>query len=529
MLELVSKNMAATLKYPVGVQEFEKLRNENYYYVDKTNVLERLVNDGSYYFLSRPRRFGKSLLISTLRAYFEGKRHLFKGLAIDRDDVDWQPRPVLHFDLNAEKYQSKESLMSMLNCQLTDLEEKYGKEDFEDTLSSRFMGVIRRAHEQTGRTVAILIDEYDKPLLQAIGNDDLLEDFRLTLKAFYGVMKSCDGHIKFALLTGVTKFSKVSVFSDLNNLMDISMDARYQTVCGMTEEEIRRNFNDEVQQLADANRMTLDECYAELKRRYDGYHFTDDVDGPGMYNPFSLINTLARKSFKSYWFETGTPDFLVKVIKQCKYRLDNFVTDPVTADLLGGIDAVDATPLPLLFQSGYLTIKSYRPRFDSYKLGFPNYEVEEGFTKYLSKSYTRAKGESMFFVDNFVEDVEDGRIDDFMQRLDAFLADGDYQIAGKAELYFQNVMYIVFKMLGFYTQVERHTSNGRVDVTLQTADYVYLFELKLDGTAQEALQQIEDKQYAAPFAIDGRCVIKVGASFCSETRRFSEWKTQKEC
>lgn len=304
------------------------------------------------------------------------------------------------------------------------------------------------------------------------------------------------------------------------------MDVRYEAVCGMTEDEIRSNFNDEIQLLADANRMTLDECYAELKRRYDGYHFTDDVNGPGMYNPFSLLNTLDKKSFKSYWFETGTPDFLVKVIKQCNYRLDNFVSDPVTSDLLGGIDAMDTTPLPLLFQSGYLTIKSYRPRFDSYKLGFPNYEVEEGFTKYISKTYTHTKGESVFFVENFVEEIEDGRTEEFMQRLDTFLADGDYQIAGKAELYFQNVMYIVFKMLGFYTQVERHTSNGRVDVTLQTPDYVYLFELKLDGTAQEALQQIEEKQYAAPFANDDRQLIKVGASFSSEARRLLEWKVE---
>ena len=524
--------MATETKYPLGVQEFESLRNEGYLYVDKTQLVLKLVEEGRYYFLSRPRRFGKSMLISTLKAYFEGKRPLFKGLYIDRDDVDWEPRPVLHLDLNAEKFVTEGSLDDILDRKLKLWEKLYGHTEGINTLAGRFEDVIARAHEQSGRTIAILVDEYDKPLLQAIGKPDLLEDYRATLKAFYGVMKSSDAHIKFALLTGVTKFSKVSVFSDLNNLKDISMIGRYQEICGITEQEIRDNLHHAVVDMATANNMAVDECYAELKRMYDGYRFTEDENAPGMYNPFSLLNALQDSRFRSYWFETGTPDFLLKVIKQCRYRLDNLTQDPVTPDLLGGLDALNTTPLPLLFQSGYLTLKSYDARFKEYTLGYPNAEVEEGFVQYLSRYYTqdndvRHSQDSRFFVGHFIRDVESGRTEDFMQRLNTFLHDGDYQIAGKAELYFQNVMYIVFKMLGFYTQVERHTSNGRVDVVLQTPDYVYIFELKLDGTSREALQQIEDKQYAAPFLNDPRKVIKVGANFSSEHRYMEEWEIKE--
>ena len=516
-------------KMPIGKQDFEMLRKDGYAYVDKTRLVYQMVDTGSYYFLSRPRRFGKSLLVSTLKAYFEGKRSLFKGLYIDRDDVDWEPRPVLHLDLNAEKFVSAGSLEKILHDNLSIWESIYGRGTQEDSLSLRFKHVIARAHEQSGRTIAILVDEYDKPLLQAIGKPELLEDYRATLKAFYGVMKSSDAHIKFALLTGVTKFSKVSVFSDLNNLEDVSMVPAFQEICGLTEKELKANLNDEIRALGEANGLDLDGSYAELRRMYDGYRFTEDENAPGMYNPFSVLNALKQKSFKSYWFETGTPDFLLKVIKQCRYRLDNLTQDPVTPDLLGGLDALNTTPLPLLFQSGYLTLKSYDARFKEYTLGYPNAEVEEGFVQYLSRYYTQDNDvlhsqDSRFFVGHFIRDIETGRTEEFMQRLNTFFHDGDYQIAGKAELYFQNVMYIVFKMLGFYTQVERHTGNGRVDVVLQTADYVYIFELKLDGTAREALQQIEDKQYAAPFLNDSRKLIKVGANFSSQHRYMEEWE-----
>lgn len=514
-------------KYPIGIQNFERLRNEGYLYIDKTESIKKLVQDGTYYFLSRPRRFGKSLLISTLQAYFEGKRELFKGLAIDTDEMDWEPRPVLKLDLNAEKYDSIEALESILRDNLSRWERTYGSDTEEKSLQRRFESVLRCAHQKTGRTVAILVDEYDKPMLQAIGNPSLSDELRDTLKAFYGVMKSSDQDIKFALLTGVTKFSKVSIFSDLNNINDITQNAMFHDICGITEQELHDNLDVEIEELAAANDMTKDECYAKLKKQYDGYHFTDINRTSGIYNPFSILNALFEKRFKDYWFQTGTPTFLLKVLRNCHYRLDNITKDAVTADLLGEVNSLERTPLPLLYQSGYLTLTNYNEEFQEYTLDFPNEEVRTGFYRYLINSYIYNEERSIkspFYIGEFIRDIRDGKSEQFLQRLNAFLSDGDYQIAGDMELYFQNVMSIVFKMLGFYVQTERHTSNGRVDVVMQTQDYIYVIELKLDGSADEALQQIEEKQYAAPFALDTRTIIKIGANFSSEQRTMREWK-----
>ncbi len=374
------------MKYPLGIQTFENIRTDGYLYMDKTALVYELVKGGKYYFLSRPRRFGKSLLISTLEAYFQGRKELFRGLAIEQLEKDWTQYPVLHLDLNAEKYTSTEALESILNSTLVNWENLYGRGEGETTLASRFKGVIRRAYEQTGQKVVILVDEYDKPLLQAIGNKDLQDDYRATLKAFYGVEKSMDGFIQFAFLTGVTKFSKVSVFSDLNNLTDITMDRRYAEICGFTETEIRRVLDAEVGELAQANRLSKVDCYAKLKTNYDGYHFEHDT--AGMYNPYSLLRVLDAKTFKDYWFETGTPTLLAEVLKKSGYYLDDLTREEVTADLLGSIDSIDTNPLPLIYQSGYLTIKGYDPEFTTYRLGFPNQEVERGFTRFLIPYYS---------------------------------------------------------------------------------------------------------------------------------------------
>ena len=515
------------IKYPIGIQNFERLRSEGFLYIDKTELVKKLVEEGSYYFLSRPRRFGKSLLLSTLQAYFEGKRELFQGLAIDSDEMDWEARPVLKLDLNAEKYDSVEALESILRDNLSRWERIYGSDTEERSLQRRFESVIRCAHQKTNRTVAILVDEYDKPMLQAIGKPALADAYRDMLKAFYGVMKSSDQHIKFAFLTGVTKFSKVSIFSDLNNIEDITLVDDYSAICGITEDEIHSALDDEVAMLAEKNKISKEECYEKLKEWYDGYHFTSDLELPGIYNPFSLLNTLKNQNFKDYWFQTGTPTFLLKVLRNCHYRLDNLTKDHVTADLLGEVNSLEHTPLPLLYQSGYLTLTDYNEEFQEYTLDFPNEEVRTGFYRYLINSYIYNEERSIkspFYIGEFIRDIRDGKAEQFMQRLNAFLSDGDYQIAGDAELYFQNVMSIVFKMLGFYVQTERHTSNGRVDVVMQTSDYIYIMELKLDSTTEEALRQIEEKQYAAPFAMDSRTIIKIGASFSSEQRNMSEWK-----
>ena len=367
--------------YPIGIQNFEKMRKGGYFYVDKTALVYRLVKTGSYYFLSRPRRFGKSLLISTLEAYFQGKKELFEGLAMEKLEKDWIKYPILHLDLNIEKYNSPDSLDKILNDKLEYWESIYGTRPSETSFSLRFAGIVRRAYEQTGQRVAILVDEYDKPMLQSIGNEELQRSFRDTLKPFYGVLKSMDGCIKFALLTGVTKFGKISVFSDLNNLNDISMDERYIEICGITEKEIHENLEDELHELARRQKMTYDEVCKELKECYDGYHFVED--SIGLYNPFSLLNTFDKMKFGSYWFETGTPTYLIELLKQNHYSLQRIAHEETDADVLNSIDSASQNPVPVIYQSGYLTIKGYDRRFGMYRLGFPNREVEEGFIKFL--------------------------------------------------------------------------------------------------------------------------------------------------
>ena len=511
------------MKYPIGIQNFEKIRREGFVYVDKTALIYKLVDEGSYYFLSRPRRFGKSLLISTLEAYLSGKKELFKGLAIEQLEKDWTEYLIFHLDLNVGEYKTEESLYEKLDAFLTPLERQYGTLPSLHEAGQRFEYVIGQAYKKTGKRVVILVDEYDKPLLATIAHPELQDSFRTTLKAFYGVLKSMDGCIKFALLTGVTKFGKVSVFSDLNNLIDLSMNRRYQSICGITKEEITKYFDESVHELAEGYGMSYDAALARLKEDYDGYHFVNN--GVDVYNPFSLLNTFANCEFGRYWFETGTPSYLVEVMKQDNYPLPDLTQEQVTGDFLNSIDSMSKNPIPLIYQSGYLTIKSYDPRFGFYTLGFPNKEVEEGFADYLLPFYTNVKqGDSAFFIGNFINELEMGRIDDFMRRMATMLADTDYKVVGDSELYFQNAFYLISRMLGFYTEVERETSDGRMDMTVKTKDYVYIFEFKLDGSADDALRQIDEKGYAKPFALDSRKLIKVGVNFSLEKRRIEEWR-----
>ena len=367
--------------YPIGIQSFESLRKGGYCYVDKTQLVYQLVKTGKYYFLSRPRRFGKSLLLSTLEAYFKGQKELFAGLEIAGLEQAWQEYPVLHLDLNARRYEDLSSLTAILNQHLESWEAIYGQEKSDRAPEERFAYLIEKINRTTARNVVILIDEYDKPLLQSIGNESLQADYRNTLKAFYGVLKSCDKYIQFALLTGVTKFSKVSIFSDLNNLNDISMDDRYATICGITEQELYSFFAEDIRSLGAMNNLDEIATRQQLKELYDGYHFTPSC--PDIYNPFSVLNTFDRKRFGSYWFETGTPTFLVELLQQKHYNLYQLAHEEVTEDMLAGIDAMEDSPIPVLYQSGYLTLKDFDSRFGLYTLGFPNREVEEGFDRYL--------------------------------------------------------------------------------------------------------------------------------------------------
>ena len=507
--------------YPVGIQNFESLRRDGYFYVDKTAKIFELARTGRYYFLSRPRRFGKSLLISTLEAYFQGKKELFEGLAMEGLEKEWKRYPILHLDLNTEKYDTAEALDAKLELALSEWESLYGSNPHEKSLATRFEGTIKRAAAKAGERVVILIDEYDKPMLQAIGDQGRQDAYRSTLKAFYGALKSQDGNIKFALLTGVTKFGKVSVFSDLNNLEDLSRNPGYTDICGISGEELLRDFSDDIQELAAANGQTFEQACDQLKTDYDGYHFCPD--SPGMYNPFSILNTFKSRRYGSYWFETGTPTYLVELLKKSNYDLEEVSHVETDANILDSI-FTDDNPIPVIYQSGYLTIKGYDKRFGIYTLGFPNREVEEGFMNFLLPFYANVnKTSSPFEIKKFVTDVESGDIDGFMERLQSFLADCPYELAKDIELHYQNVLFIVFRLAGLYTKVEYHTSRGRIDLVLQTDSYVYVMEFKLDGTAEQALQQIEDKQYALPLAKDSRKVYTIGVNFSSETRNIDKW------
>ena len=507
--------------YPIGVQDFEKIRQGGYFYIDKTALVYQLIKTGSYYFLSRPRRFGKSLLLSTIEAYFQGKKELFAGLAMEKLEQQWTKYPVLHLDLNIGKYDTPESLNVMLNETLLEWEALYGTRTGEDSLALRFKGVVKRACEQAGQRVVILVDEYDKPMLQAIGNPALQEEFRNTLKPFYGVLKTMDRCIKFAMLTGVTKFGKVSVFSDLNNLKDISMDRRYLNVCGITEKEIHANLEDELHELAAAQGLSYEETCAQLKAWYDGYHFAPSTEG--VYNPFSLLNTFDSLAFGSYWFETGTPTYLVELLQRNHYNLEEMAHAVSNIDTLNSIYG-DEDPLPVIFQSGYLTIQDYDEEFGLYTLGFPNKEVEEGFMNFLVPYYTSLrKQESAFQIQHFVREIRGGDVDGFFRRLQSFLADTPYELIRDVELHYQNVLFIIFKIVGFYVRAEYHTSRGRIDLVLQTDRYVYVMEFKLEGTAEEALRQIHEKGYALPFASDKRKLFKIGVNFSTQTRNIEKW------
>ena len=513
------------MKYPIGIQNFGEVRRDGYVYVDKTALMHKLVAEGKYYFLSRPRRFGKSLLLSTLEAYFQGEKELFEGLAVAKLEDKWERHPIFHLDLNTEKYDTVEALENKLNLALSNWEAKYGSNPNEKSLSTRFEGVIGRTFECTGKRVVILVDEYDKPMLQAIGNATLQEAYRGTLKAFYGALKSCDRYIRFAFLTSVTKFGKVSVFSDLNNLIDISFDRRYISICGITEKDLHTQFETSVEDLAESNGLSKEQCYARLKRDFDGYHFESGTEG--IYNPFSVLNTLASRQFRDYWFETGTPTFLVHQLQKTNYRLDEMTEEKLSADTLNSIDIMDENPLPLLYQSGYLTIKSYDEEFRTFQLGFPNREVRDGFVKYLVAFYMPKKNDKTTFdISNFVREVRTGEAEGFMRRMEAFFANGDYALMGDKELYFHNAVYVFFALLGLYVEVERYTTNGRMDILVQTKDYIYIFEFKIDQSADAALKQIEEKGYAKPFAADLRKLFKIGLNFSTEKRCIDDWRVE---
>lgn len=510
-------------KMPIGIQSFEDIRRGRYLYIDKTALVYQLVTMGKPYFLSRPRRFGKSLLLSTLKAYFLGQKELFEGLAIEKLEQEWQVYPVLHLDLNARKYEKPDDLAAMLNQHLEIWEEIYGDEKRDRSPEERFAAIIRRAHEQTGKQVAVLIDEYDKPLLQSLGNNKLMDDYRLTLKAFYGVLKSADPHLKFVFLTGVTKFAHVSVFSDLNQLNDISLDYDYATLCGITHQELTDNFTPDLELMGKVQALSLTETISRMVKQYDGYHFHPNREG--VFNPFSTLSALQKKEFGSYWFQTGTPTFLVELLKKSEYDLRTLIDGVETEAYAFTEYRMDANnPIPLIYQSGYLTIKEYDNEFKLYKLEFPNEEVRNGFLNFIIPFYTSISDEDKgFYIGKFVQELRIGDTEAFLNRLRAFFADFPYELNDKTERHYQVVFYLVFKLMGQFCDVEVRSAKGRADAVVKTKDRIYLFEFKLNDTAEAALRQIGTKGYLIPYTTDQREVIKVGVQFSAAERNLDRW------
>ncbi|MGP1577669.1 MAG: ATP-binding protein [Treponema sp.] len=536
--------MTILRKLPIGIQSFEKLCRAGYLYIDKTAFVWNLAQFSNPYFLSRPRRFGKSLFLSTLAAYFLGQKELFKGLylenaeeeqAVQENRTAWQEYPVLYFDFNTGQYDTIGSLISRIELFLCPFEKKYGISPVTGDLAQRFEVAIEQIYQKTGKQVVILVDEYDKPLLQTMGvNKELNEQYCNTLKAFYSVIKTCDQYIRFAFLTGVTKFSKISIFSDLNNLRDISMEEDYAGICGISQNELEANFQNEIQVLATRQKLDYPQALAELKRWYDGYLF--HPAGEGMYNPYSVLSALVKKEIKSYWFSTGTPTFLVNYLKEAHYFIPDLDGNvELTESGLETYRAVTENALPILFQSGYLTIKAYISDVRLYRLGFPNDEVRYGFLENLLPAYSSLPaGQTGSYVVRFLQDIREGKVDSFMERMQSLIAGIPYDNLTEENLKlreqnYQAAVYLVFALIGQFVQTEVYCSTGRADCVVWTTDTIYIFEFKLssNGSAEEAIKQIQEKNYAKKYLMDGKKIILIGSSFDEATRTIQDWKVEQ--
>ena len=520
-------------KLPIGIQDFEKLRRENFVYVDKTQYVYQLAQLGVPYFLGRPRRFGKSLFLSTLKAYFEGKKELFEGLKIVELEKDWIQYPVIYLDFNKSEYQDEKTLEIMLDEMLKKYEKEYQVQDIAAKASIRFDNLIAEMHKKTGQKVVVLIDEYDKSLVNTIDNSDVNTRIRNVLKGFYGVLKSADAHLRFVFLTGVTKFSKVSVFSDLNQLVDISLNNQFSEICGISETELLQNFQPEIKALAEANNLTNDETFAKLKQLYDGYHFAKV--SADIYNPFSVLNTFGNLDFAYYWFATGTPTFLVKHLASTGFDipiLENNVS--IVANSLMDYRAENNDYVPLLYQSGYLTIKEYDSELNAYTLGFPNEEVKYGFLNELLPQFTPSFGvsSSKFSAIGFIKLLRVGDIESTMKMLQAYFATIEYDKIPTVlhrEKFYQFVFWQLLTLMGEFVQTEVKNNKGRADAVVKTADNIYVFEFKMDdnATAEDALKQINSKDYAIPYSSDHRKVVKIGVEFSLTEKGIKRWLIEK--
>ncbi|MGM9706722.1 MAG: AAA family ATPase [Prevotella sp.] len=519
------------MKYPIGIQTFDQIIENGYVYVDKTDLVYKLVTEGKIYFLSRPRRFGKSLLVSTLKNYFLGRKELFKGLAIDKLETQWAEYPVFHISFGSGNFTDGKALKQILEDYVAEAESIYGRKPYANTIGGRFASVLKAAHQKTGRRAVVLVDEYDKPMLDVLeldyyvtdseGNRIKLEDYnRNVLRGFYGVFKDADEDLQFVLLTGVTKFSQVSVFSGFNQPDDISMSSKYEALCGITQEELLTVFDEPVHELAEKLRYSYEDTVRLLKKKYDGYHFGEEMIG--IFNPFSILNCFSKLQTRNFWFASGTPEYLMRLLSRSNENINELVGKYYDASQFIDYKADVEQPLPMIYQSGYLTIKDCIFEDNTYLLDFPNEEVRTGFLSAIASRYFKDASNTTSWVIEVTACLRKGDTAKFEQLMTSLLSSVSYrfqrkQDARECERHFQYTFYLIVRMLGFYSAVaEKETSEGRIDCVVECPGYVYIIEFKLNGSAVAALRQIEEKGYAKPYAADSRKVIALGINFSSE-------------
>lgn len=520
-------SMKESVKYPIGEQDFRLLREAGSIYIDKTEYIRKITESGSkYYFLARPRRFGKSLFLSTIQYFFEGRRDLFRGLHIDSMKWDWESYPVLRLDLNAEKFMETGMLEDVLDRIFRGWEEKYGIEALDANPSQRFGYILQKIHEKTGREVVVLVDEYDKPLVGNLNRSKYYEHYREKLAALYSNFKSGAEHIRLVFLTGVSRFSKLTVFSDLNNLNDITFDAAFSDVCGITEKELYAYLTEGIQTLGEKTGLSFEEACKALKKNYDGYHFTEE--GSEIYNPWSVLNCLQKSMIENYWNETGRPTLIAEALKRINVDLEKVFDTYCTRDELKGLDLLNPNPKALLYQTGYLTIKGYIPKLKRLRLGIPNEEVMHGLFNELLPFYVRTKNST---PGNVVSEIafyfNIGDPEQAMKSLKSYFAGIDYALRMENENNFQNAFFLLMDLIGLEAKAEYHTSDGRIDILIKTEEFIYIIELKYNQSAEEALRQINMKNYGSPFTRDGRKVFKIGVAFSSATRCIEDWEIEE--
>ena len=517
------------MKYPIGIQSFDKIIEDGFIYIDKTDLVYRLTHEGNIYFLSRPRRFGKSLLVSTLKNYYLGRKELFRGLKIDSLEKEWKVYPVFHIDFNGEDFTQEGILQRLIDSYISTWEQDMGiVTDTDIPTGFRFKRVLEAAHNRTGLRAVVLVDEYDKPMLDVLDVDkNLEEEHRNILKGFYSVFKGADEHLQFVFLTGVTKFSQVSVFSGFNQPNDISMSMKYETLCGITQEELDGTFPEPIEELSKIYKCSSSEMRNMLKLQYDGYHFSENLTD--VYNPFSLLNAFESQRLGDYWFKSGTPTYLIRLLTHFNENMNEITGKYYSPEEFIDYKATVEQPLPMIYQSGYITIKDFDLQRNKFLLDYPNNEVKRGFLTMAATDYFNTRERIGSWIDDTVSQLKEGRIEDFRDGLTSFLASIPYTMRRKEnerelERYFHYTFYLIMRLISVYTvYTEKVQSHGRVDCIVETHDYIYIFEFKLNGKAAEALRQIEEKGYAAEYASDNRKLYKIGVVFSSETGTVSEF------